>query len=202
MDNEPPIRNLIIVAAVLVSVIIIGLGVVVATRPEPVAIVVNPPLPTATPAPTGTPAPIFVYMTGAVNNPQVTLSLPVGARVQDAIDAAGGLTANADMDRVNLAGLVRDGDQVHVFAIGETVNTDATIGDAPLATPSGGEMVFINRATLEELDALPGIGPAIAQRIIDYREANGPFPDLQSLMNVSGIGESTIANIEGLVSFE
>jgi len=204
MDNEPPIRNLVIVVAVLVSMIIIGMGVVFATRPEPVAIVVNPPLPTATLAPTSTPAPILVYVTGAVNSPQMTVQVPVGARVQDVVDAAGGLTANADLDRVNLAGLVRDGDQVHVFAIGEVATGDDDVAseETALATPSGGGMVFVNRATLEELDTLPGIGPAIAQRIIDYREANGPFPNLAAMMNVSGIGESTIENIAELVSFD
>lgn len=213
MDNEPPARNLVIVAVILGLAIIIALGAVVMTQPEPVAVVVNPPLPTATPAPTATPVPIQVYVSGAVNTPQITVSLPVEARVQDAIDAAGGLAPGADLDRVNLAGILRDGDQVHVFLMNEPVvevggpdvvpeTSPEPVIEVELPTPSGGGLIFVNSATLEELDTLPGIGPAIAQRIIDYREANGPFADLQSMTNVSGIGEATIGNIAELVSFE
>jgi len=190
-------RGIAIGFVLLAIAILIGGGVVLATRPEPVAITIIPPEPTATPPPTPTPAPLMVYITGAVNNPQQTVSVPTGSRVQDALEAVGGLTANADLSRVNMAGIVRDGDHIHVFAQGET-----EINPAVLPTPSGGDVVYINTATLEELDTLPGIGPAIAQRIIDYRTVNGPFVSMDDLQNVSGIGPATAENLEGLISFE
>jgi competence protein ComEA len=185
------------VAFIMMAVIIIvGLVILIVTRPEPVEIMIIPPEPTLTPEPTVTPSPLLVYVTGAVQNPQITVELPAGSRVKDALDAAGGLTESADMNRVNVAGILHNGDHIHVFTQGEEA--------ANLAVPtrSGGEVVFVNTATLEELDTLPGIGPAIAQRIIDFREQNGPFTDLESLMQVSGIGESLISQLEGLVSFE
>ncbi len=135
---------------------------------------------------------MLAYVTGAVMNPQTTVQLPPESRVQDAINAAGGLLPNADLERVNLAGIVRDGDQIHVYAIGES----STVA---LPTESGGGLVHINSATLEEIETLPGIGPVIAQRIIDYRTQNGPFPDLNALQNVSGIGPATLANIASQV---
>jgi len=184
------------IAAVILLVPLIGGGVLLlSTRPEPVAILINPPIPTPTPLPSVTPSPMQVYVTGAVANPQNIFMLPVGSRVQDAIDAAGGLLPGADLDRVNVVGIVRDGDHVQIYTVGEP-------DEVALPTVSGGGVVFVNTATLEELETLPGIGPAIAQRIIDYRNENGPFPDLASLQNVSGIGPQTIAELEGLVSFE
>jgi competence protein ComEA len=165
-----------------------------ATRPQPVQITINPPQPTFTPEPTATREPIVVYVTGEVNQPETTVTLPYGSRVQDALDAAGGVTENADMTGVNVAALLRDGDQIHVPAIGaeETV----------LATPSGGEIIFINRATAEELDALPGVGPALAEAIVAYREENGPFTSMEDLDAVEGIGPGLLADLDGLISFE
>jgi competence protein ComEA len=164
-------------------------------QPVPVQITINPPVPTPTVGPTATHEPILVYVTGAVNNPQVTVSLPYGSRVQDAIDAAGGLAENADLERVNFAGILRDGDQVHVLSIEE-------LTEEVLPTASGGGIVFINSATLEELMALPNIGAATAQAIIDYRETNGRFENIEDLDNVEGIGPATLEELEPLISFE
>jgi competence protein ComEA len=165
-------------------------------RPQPVEITIHPPEPTATPEPTHTPEPILVYITGEVNTPETTVTLPYGSRVSDALEAAGGLTDNADIERVNLAAIARDGDQIHVPTIGD----DAI--ELALPTPSGGEVVYVNSATVEELSTLPGIGASTAQAIIDYRTENGSFSSLEDLDNVPGIGPSTLENIAELVSFE
>jgi competence protein ComEA len=130
------------------------------------------------------------------------VTLPQGSRVVDAIDAAGGATEAGDLDRANLAGLLRDGDQIHVFPQPGMGTEEPTPDDSFLATPQGGEVVYINRASAEELQTLPGIGPALAARIIEYRETNGPFTSMEDLDAVSGIGPALLEDLEGLISFE
>jgi competence protein ComEA len=198
-----------ITAFVLVVVAVIASGaLLLVTRPEPVEITIMPPPPTATPSPTDTPAPYTVYVTGAVMQPQAMVSVPAGSRVQDAISAAGGVTGNADLERVNLADVLRDGVQVHVPAVGEVTggvgagvveNAGAQPG---IATPISSALVNVNTATSEELQTLPRIGPAFAQRIIDYRQQNGPFTSLEDLDNVSGIGPVTLEQLAPLVTFD
>ncbi|MEM6283422.1 MAG: ComEA family DNA-binding protein [Chloroflexota bacterium] len=199
-------------AYVLVAVALIASSVILLlARPTPVEIEILPPQPTFTPLPTATDEPYTIYITGAVNQPQTTITLPAGARVQDAIVAAGGPSGNADLQRVNLADILRDGDQVHVPAFGEVpgsagagvVDTNAdTANAAGLATPSGGNLVNVNTADSATLETLPRIGPALAGRIIAYREANGPFSTLADLENVSGIGPATVDQLAPLVTFE
>lgn len=181
---------------VLVAVAILGAITLINTRPAPVEIVINPPPPTITPAPTLTPAPIVVYITGAVNNPS-TVSMTVGSRVEDAIELAGGFTEDADRNAVNLADILRDGTQIHVPSVNTAVNEDVTI-----ATPIGPQVVYINRADVEELMTLPDIGAVTAERIIAYREANGNFTSMDDLDKVDGIGPATLAKLDGLISFE
>ncbi len=192
-DNAITPRGTLIAFALVVLAISAGAVLIFISQPEPVQITINPPQPTATPNPTEPPAPIMVYVTGAVASPLQTVRLPVGSRVQEALDAAGGLLDTADQTRINPAQLLRDGDQIHVPAINEEVI---------LATPSGGGIVAVNYATLEELMTLPGVGPALAQRIIDYRAENGPFADLEALDAVSGIGPALLEGIAELVAFD
>lgn len=194
-DQQPPARTTILAFFLLAFAIVGGGVLLLVTRPQPVQITINPPLPTATAEPTATPGPITVYITGAVQQPQTTLSLPFGSRVQEAVEAAGGLLDEADRARVNMAQILRDGDQVHVPSLGGE-------NEVIVATPNSGGMVFINRATTEELETLPGVGPALAGRIITYRDENGPFTSLDDLDNVSGIGPSLLAEMEGLISFD
>jgi competence protein ComEA len=187
-------RRTLVVYVLLLVAIIAGIAVVLASRPAPILITVNPPLPTATPLPSVTPGPISVYITGAVVQAETIITLPAGSRVQDAISSAGGAQPEADLERINLAAIVRDGDQIHVPTRDEA--------NLALATPSGGERIRINSATLEEIDELPGIGPALAQRIIEYRDAFGLFGSLDDLDEVEGIGPELLQEIAPLVSFD
>lgn len=164
------------------------------SRPEPVTITILPPAPTATALPTATPSPLQVYVTGAVVNPQRNYALPAGSRVADAVQAAGGFTDDADQDRVNLARTLRDGEQVHLPAVGAD--------DLDLPTPAGDGKVRINSATQSELEELPGIGPVTAERIIAYRDQTGDFGGLDDLDAVSGIGSATLENLRDLVVFD
>ena len=191
---EPSPRNTIVAFIIVVVALVGGITLLLTSRPQPVQITINPPVPTATPAPTSTFAPISVYVTGAVQKPDQTITLPYRSRVQDAITAAGGTTEQADLQKVNLADYVHDGDQIDVPVKGQTVE---------LATPSGGVVVVhINTATAEELDALPGVGPTLAADIIAYRDANGMFKSMSDLDKVSGVGPSLMEQLQGLLAFD
>jgi comEA protein len=142
---------------------------------------------------TPTPGMIEVYVTGEVAA-QALVSLPAGSRVEDAINAAGGAGSNADLARVNLSQLLNDGDLVYVPPlVGESIQTP---------TPNHLPLVHVNSATVEELDTLPGIGPSLAQAIIDYRTENGPFTSLEDLDNVPGVGPAKLDAIRDLVTFD
>lgn len=135
-----------------------------------------------------------VYVTGEVYYPQTMITLPNGSRVQDAIEAAGGATGNADLSRVNLSQILNDGDQVHI--------PSRTGDDIQTATPNHLPLVHINSATVEELDTLPGVGPSLAQAIIDYRDEHGPFASLEDLDDVPGIGPAKLEEIRAQVVFD
>lgn len=187
-SNEIPPRTSLIVFVVLILLITAAAVLVLLSRPEPVEIVINPPAPSSTPAPTNTPEPILVYVTGAVRNPLQTVSIPADSRVQDAIRAAGGLTEDADPAGFNPAARLRDGDQVHIPSTGD--------GEAvALPTAPGGNLIAVNTASEEELQRLPGIGPALAARIITHREQIGPFVSVEDLDAVPGIGPALLEQI-------
>ena len=136
----------------------------------------------------------FVHVLGAVARPGL-YEVTVGARVVDVIAAAGGFGDGADPTQVNLARPVSDGEQLYVPTVGETIPPppEASVGSAGGAAASGGmtAIVNLNTATVAELDTLPRIGPQLAQRILDWREANGRFTTVEDLMSVPGIGEKT-----------
>lgn len=187
--------------AVLGSVgvlIVAGLGVVALRWQAPQPIVIEAPPATATAAPTATAGPIQVYVSGAVGQPDV-VTLPADALVRDALSATGGALADADLDRINLAQPLRAGDHVHVPAIGEAPTAAPASASGGSEAPALSGPLDINTADAAQLELLPGIGPTLAERIVAYREANGPFAAPQAIQNVDGIGPSTYADIESLI---
>jgi competence protein ComEA len=133
---------------------------------------------------------LYVHVVGEVASPGM-YQLPIGARLVDAVFAAGGLTEVADNASVNLARELTDGEQIIVFSISQE-------GQSPGTNSSG--LISLNRAGDKELEELPGIGPALAGRIIAWREANGGFKSVQDLLKVSGIGESLLSGVIDLVT--
>jgi competence protein ComEA len=143
------------------------------------------------------PVNVVVHVAGAVAEPGV-YELPSGARVHDAIDVAGGTLPRADPAALNLAALLVDGERIYVPRPGESVPLPASgSGSGSAGTPSG--PVDVNHATLEQLDELPGIGPATAAAIVDHREQNGPFATVDDLEAVRGIGPAKLEAIRDLV---
>ena len=181
---------------VLIGIAVAVLGVLVAPRlfHHGAAARAIPPLRTATHAAAPPHAQLVVDVAGAVARPGL-YHLAAGTRIADAVAAAGGATAKADVTLVNLAAPLADGEQVLVPQIGVA----AAPGAAPGAAPSATAPLDLNTATAEQLDALPGIGPTTAQKIIDYRQANGPFRSVDDLEAVPGIGPSKLAQLKGLV---
>jgi len=213
-------RNRNIVFVSLLFIAIGGAGVFYMNQPMAQAQVEIRPVATATAtvaptvAPSPTPSPVRVYVTGAVANSDVYF-LPAGSIIKDAIAAAGGFTAEADPERINQALELQDQQQIHVPRKNE-VDAPPPVQGGPVVTelnssegggssrsaPVAGGTININTATLEQLDSLPGVGPAIAQRIIDYRESMGGFKAVEEITEVSGIGEATLAKIKDLITVQ
>lgn len=146
---------------------------------------------------------MYVDVDGAVASPGV-YRLNDGARVAQAIDAAGGLTAEADVTGLNRASKVADGQKLYVPKVGEQQTVTAGGGaDGGAVVTSGANdaagLVNINTASVAELQTLSGIGPSMAQSIIDERTKNGPFASVDDLMRVSGIGEKKLAKIKDCI---
>jgi competence protein ComEA len=148
---------------------------------------------------------VVVHVVGAVALPGVH-RLPAGARVVDAVDAAGGATPDADLGRVNLAAPLTDGQQVYVLRVGETPPPPAPTstggaGGAGGTTGTGAAggasdaVINVNTASATELEELPGVGPATAEAIIAHREEHGPFASIDDLLDVRGIGEAKLEQI-------
>lgn len=182
--------------------------------PDPPITPVAATMPGMEPTAASTAAALTVYVSGKVAAPGV-YTLPVGSRINDAIVAAGGMTPDANKDAINLAERVSDGEQITVPAAGEApipvsggfqttptraASSTASRAKTPTAQLPPAGKVNINTATAEELDALPGIGPVLAQRIIAYREANGPFKSVADIVNVPGIGSALLAKLKDLIT--
>ncbi len=183
-----------VLVGVLIGFILAGALLVVTRLPEGKPIALEP-------APTKTP--IKVHVVGAVVRPGV-YALPDGNRVQDAITAAGGLLAAADPSGLNLAAKLEDGQQLTIptgagAATPEGNAPFTVVSTAGVSTPAG-DLVNINTAPVDELDALPGIGPTTAQNIVDYRTQHGPFQHIEDIMNVPGIGPATFDSIQNLIT--
>ncbi len=138
---------------------------------------------------------IKIYITGQVKNPGV-IELAEGSRLADAVELAGGVLPTADLSRINLAMKVKDEGMYYILADDETMPDDIQV---PLSPQNPGSQeagkININTATQGELETLTGIGPSRAKRIIEYREKNGGFKNIEEIMNISGIGEKIFEGI-------
>ena len=132
---------------------------------------------------------LMVDVAGAVINPGV-YSLPLNARVFEAIKAAGGLKKGADTSDINQARILRDGEQIYVYP----TTTSAGRVSRPAMRKNG--PIMINRATVKDFESLDGIGPVLANRIVSYRKINGPFAAVEDLLKVPGIGQSKFAQFK------
>jgi competence protein ComEA len=180
-------------AAVVIAIAILLFAGRVFHRPAHSA--VPPPVRVSAPARTDTATRLYVNVVGAVRRPGL-YRLPDGARVADAVARAGGATHKAQIELLNLAARVADGEQVVVPRRGAAGSPAAASTGG--AAPSG--PVHLNSATIEQLDALPGVGPVTAQKIVDYRQQHGGFKSVDELDAVPGIGPARLEDLRGLVA--
>lgn len=176
------------ISGILFGLFVAALVWVVARNPGGEAVTLRP---------VPTDKPIIVHITGAVPRPGV-YALPKGARVQDAVSAAGGFLAEADKETINLAQLLEDGERLDIPYIEGFSPVIPTA--APEVVEATTELININTASSFELESLPGIGPTTAQKIIAYRDENGPFLSIEDIINVSGIGPGTYERIKDLIT--
>ena len=162
--------------------------------------------------------PVIVYVTGAVASPGV-VTVPAGTRLVEVIERAGGALPEADLEGINLAGIPTDGQHIHLLAVGEEPRP--AVGESPAPASSGGGsgdptdptaggtggapgalpgIIDINTATLAEIETLPGVGPVLGQRIIDWRDEHGPFVQAADVDAVPGIGPALLEGILPLVA--
>ncbi|MEV6286538.1 ComEA family DNA-binding protein [Kribbella sp. NPDC051770] len=177
-------RHLIVIALILTAGLTWAGCSVLRSRPEPVPTTpaLTPGTPVAqpqTPKPS-TPATLTIHVAGKVRRPGLIHTKP-GTRVADALEAAGGALPGTDLTTLNLARPLTDGEQI-------LVGTTTTAPPPPTAPNAQSTTVNLNTATLDQLDDLPGVGPVLAQRILDYRTEHGRFTTIDQLQEVSGVG--------------
>ncbi|MEU7826841.1 ComEA family DNA-binding protein [Catellatospora sp. NPDC049133] len=194
---DPGRRGLRALAAVAALVVAVAAYLAWQARPSVEPAPESVPVPVAEPGrPVTSPSPLtlVVAVTGRVRKPGL-VRLPPGARVADAIEAAGGVLPDTDLSTVNLARKVTDGELIAIGVPGVAAADGPAAGAGPGAGP-----VNLNTATLAQLDALPGVGPVLAQRILDHRARHGDFRSVGDLRQVEGIGESKFAQLKDLVT--
>lgn len=220
MDNVGKGTPMTFLIGCLLGLILGFVGTTLRMRTQPQPITIMTPQPTATAEPTATPGPIHVYVNGAVQVADV-FSLPAGSLVGDAIDAAGGFLAEAEARGINLAQPLVDGMHIYVPTVEEVAEDDlppvrgvsvpiiAPEAPAPIEAGAGGApgttaggLLNINTASAAELEELPGIGPSLAQRIVDHRNSNGLFTTIEEIQDVSGIGPAKYEAIKELITVE
>lgn len=197
---DPGLPGARALAAVGVLAALVAGGYLWSSRPRPQPVTgpavpsaaAGPPLP-ASPAP----ASVVVHVAGKVRRPGV-VTLTAGARVSEAVRAAGGLRAGARIGTLNLARRVVDGEWIPV-GIPAAAGPQAVPGAGAAAGGAPGAQVDLNAATLEQFQQLPGVGPVLAQRIMDYRTRHGGFRSVEQLREVSGIGARRFADLRPLV---
>jgi competence protein ComEA len=183
---------------ILLGLLATGGVLLVSGQPSGEAIYLSPP---------PTRPPLIIHISGSVSSPGV-YSLPPGSRIRDAVEAAGGLLSDADVQNLNLAASLQDGDLIKISTLAPTPaprdDSQAIPEDteSPIKPDSTESPININTAELVELDRLPGIGPDKAQKIIDYRETHGPFAQIADILEVSGIGPVTFEKIKDLITVE
>ena len=188
MQNLKSILN--IVSGILFGLFIAAVIWVVSRNPSGEAVTLRP---------VPTDKPIVVHITGAVPRPGV-YALPEGARVQDAISAAGGFLAEADKEFINLARILEDGEMLEIPYVEGFSPVIPTPVQTIITGGSDTDLININTASSLELESLPSIGPTTAQKIIDYRTENGPFFSTEDIINVSGIGPGIYERIKDLIT--
>lgn len=143
---------------------------------------------------------IKVYVTGEVKSPGV-IELEEGARIEDAIQKAGGIKPEANLKEINLASEIEDGEKIYVPNLVEQVEETTLSSESEANTSSKSEgKVNINKASVSELTSIPGVGASTAQKIITYREENGKFKTIEDIKNVSGIGDSKYNSMKDFIS--
>lgn len=172
--------NLQVTVAAVAVVILVGGAIWFGLGPDP-----QPPTAAIVTVETVQNAMVTVHVSGAVLHPGVVV-VDAGGRVADALAAAGGASGDADLSRLNLAATISDGDLITVPGI-------ASPGEAPTQFEVAG--VDINRSSASQLESLPGVGPVLADRIVTHRDANGPFTQIEDLLDVPGIGETKLAGM-------
>ena len=185
-------RRLLVAGIVLLAVLALGGRLLLRSDrpavPEPIRVAAQ------SPASSAATSQLFVHVVGAVRRPGL-YRLDAGSRVADALARAGGTTRRAQLELVNLAAPLADGQQVVVPRRGSVASAAAGAGGLAPTAP-----VQLSTATLEQLDALPGVGPVTAQKILDYRQQHGSFRSVDELDAISGIGPARLEQLRGLVA--
>lgn len=193
------LRQQALPALIIAALLAVAIGTAISMMGSSSAsqvILANDPSAAPTPSSTESVGTLYVHVTGAVNEPGL-VTVSVGARLVDAIAAAGGFAANAEQSGVNLARTVKDGEQIVVPVVGAV----SAAGQPAAAGSTGtGGLINLNSADAAALETLPRVGPAMAARIIAWREAHGGFTSVDDLRQVTGIGEKTFAEIAPLVT--